>query len=429
MTLNKKDINIEWIGEIPSNWEYCRFKDVVNLYVGNSIKDEDKDNYWDNNDARPYISSKDINLTFNTINYDTGLYIKKEDMDFRIAPKSSILMCTEGGSAGRKKAITLKEVAYVNKLCCFVPKNNNLYYEYLFYFLCSPNYEDYFFSQMTGMIGGVSISKLNNFAILLPPLNEQKRISKFLNEQVANINNVIAELQILIEKYNEYKQSLIAEVITTGLNKNVTMIDSNVGWASRIPEHWKIIRGKYVLTQIKRSPKPNDEIITCFRDGEVTLRSKRRESGFTMSDKEIGYQGIEKGDLVVHGMDGFAGSIGISDSQGKASPVLLVLETENNKKFFMYYLRYLAYNDVFLALSSSIRERSCDLNWNKLGNLLYLIPPLDEQNEIANYLEKKCNLIDYLISEKEKLIENLEEYKKSLIFEYVTGKKEVPNDF
>ena len=114
MVMAKKDIGIDWIGEIPKNWSYCRFKDVVNLYTGNSIKDEDKDNYSDNIGARPYISSKDINVLFNDINYDTGLFIKNDDLNFRIAPKFSILMCVEGGSAGRKKAITFQDVSFVN---------------------------------------------------------------------------------------------------------------------------------------------------------------------------------------------------------------------------------------------------------------------------------------------------------------------------
>ena len=93
-------------------------------------------------------------------------------------------------------------------------------------------------------------------------------------------------------------------------------------------------------------------MITCFRDGELNFRSNRREEGFTISEKEIGYQGIDVGDLVVHGMDGFAGSIGISDSRGKASPVLVVLDSNENKRFLMYYLRNLAYRDVFLALAT-----------------------------------------------------------------------------
>jgi len=145
-----------------------------------------------------------------------------------------------------------------------------------------------------------------------------------------------------------------------------------------------------------------------------------------MSDKEIGYQGIDVGDLVVHGMDGFAGSIGISDSRGKASPVLNVLDTEQNKRYIMYYLRSMAYSDVFLALATGIRVRSCDLRWNKLAELSYPIPPLEEQQAIVDHIDSVIIKTDAVIADKKAQLETLDEYKKSLIFEYVTGKKEAP---
>ena len=172
--------------------------------------------------------------------------------------------------------------------------------------------------------------------------------------------------------------------------------------------------------------REDDGVITCFRDGEVTLRSNRREDGFTMSDKEIGYQGIDVGDLVVHGMDGFAGAIGISDSRGKASPVLNVLDTDMDKKYVMYYLRSMAFSDVFLALATGIRVRSCDLRWNKLADLLYPVPPLNEQKLISEYVDTRITLTNDVIEVKKEQISTLEDYKKSLIFEYATGKKELP---
>lgn len=144
-----------------------------------------------------------------------------------------------------------------------------------------------------------------------------------------------------------------------------------------------------------------------------------------MADKEIGYQGVDIGDLVVHGMDGFAGAIGISDSRGKASPVLNVLETNQYKEYIMYYLRSMAYNDVFSALSTGIRVRSCDLRWNKLSELLYPLPPLKEQKEIVQYIDEQLEKTNAIIAEKKAQIDTLDEYKKSLIYEYVTGKKEV----
>lgn len=200
------------------------------------------------------------------------------------------------------------------------------------------------------------------------------------------------------------------------------MKDSGIEWIKKIPVDWKVRRGKTILTLLKRSADEygSDEVITCFRDGEVTLRKNRREDGFTFSDKEIGYQGIKKGDLVIHGMDGFAGAIGISDSNGKASPVLVVCDSTENKRFLMYYLRMLATQNVFLALATGIRERSCDLRWNKVADLLFPIPSMAEQNRIVEYLDVKCSKIDEIIEKQQAIIEKLKEYKLSIITEAVT---------
>ena len=198
------------------------------------------------------------------------------------------------------------------------------------------------------------------------------------------------------------------------------MKNSGLPWIGIIPDHWECIRGKYILKYLSKPVKEDDGVITCFRDGEVTLRSNRREDGFTMADKEIGYQGIDIGDLVVHGMDGFAGAIGISDSRGKASPVLNVLDTQQNKRYIMYYLRSMAYGNVFIAMATGIRVRSCDLRWNKLANFEYLVPPIEEQIKIATFLDTKCFEIDALVADIQVQIETLEQYKRSTIAEAVT---------
>ena len=198
------------------------------------------------------------------------------------------------------------------------------------------------------------------------------------------------------------------------------MKDSGIEWIGEIPATWEIIRGKYLLEYLQKPVKEDDGVITCFRDGEVTLRSNRREDGFTVSDKEIGYQGIDVGDLVVHGMDGFAGAIGISDSRGKASPVLNVLDTRQNKRYVMYYLRSMAYSDVFVALATGIRVRSCDLRWNKLADLPYPIPTSGEQRKIVEYIDAKCAEIDALTADIQTQIDTLEQYKRSVITEAVT---------
>lgn len=198
------------------------------------------------------------------------------------------------------------------------------------------------------------------------------------------------------------------------------MKDSGIEWIGEIPEGWSIARGKHILTLLQRAVFPTDGVITCFRDGEVTLRSNRREDGFTVSLKEIGYQGIEPGDLVVHGMDGFAGSIGISDSRGKSSPVLVVLDSSQDKKYLMYYLRSMAYNNVFLALSTGIRVRSCDLKWNKLADLLYLVPPIVEQHKLVSFLDEKRSEIDAMLSKTRASIEEYKKLKQTVITQAVT---------
>lgn len=198
------------------------------------------------------------------------------------------------------------------------------------------------------------------------------------------------------------------------------MRDSGLEWLGEIPAEWSIVKGKHVFALLQRPVRDSDGVITCFRDGEVTLRSNRRTKGFTVALKEIGYQGIEPGDLVVHGMDGFAGSIGISDSRGKASPVLNVLDSTQNKKFLMYYLRALAYREVYLALADGIRVRSCNLSWKKIGSLPIALPSPGEQLRIVSYLDEKRAQIDRAIEAAEGSIEEYKAYKGSIVSRAVT---------
>ena len=199
------------------------------------------------------------------------------------------------------------------------------------------------------------------------------------------------------------------------------MKDSGIAWVGVMPADWIIKRGKFTLKLLSRPLEETDDVITCFRDGEVTLRKNRRLDGFTVSLKEIGYQGIEPGDLVIHGMDGFAGAIGISDSRGKSSPVLVVCDSDENKRYVMYYLRSMAYNDVFTALATGIRIRSCDLRWNKLAELPYILPSVEEQDRIVDAIESCTAKVNALIANVQTQIEKLKAYKTSIITEAVTS--------
>jgi len=272
----------------------------------------------------------------------------------------------------------------------------------------------------------ISSDKLKSLPLPIPKTKaEQSKIADLLDKKCTAIDDVIQKTRESLENYNNLKISLITQSVTQGIRKNRELKNSGIDWIGNIPKTWSIRKGWTFLSLLERPVKDDDSVITCFRNGEVTLRSNRREEGFTFAIQECGYQGIEPGDLVVHGMDGFAGAIGISDSRGKASPVLNVLNTTQNKRYIMYFLRSLAYQGIFMALSTGIRVRSCDTSWNKLKSLSYLVPPLDEQEEIANYIDEELIKLNKIIEQKENLIKELDSYKKSLIYEYVTGKKEV----
>ena len=423
-----QESGISWLGEFPFNWELRKIKYCMQERV-------EKNN--------PVKTTEILSLTAKqgVIPYDQkegGGNKPKEDVSaYRLAYPGDIVMNSMNilsGSVGLSQFFGCVSPVYY-MLRPWNAKEDVRYYNYIFQ-------TTMFQRSLFGLGNGILIKesgngKLNTIRMRIPmdkfgglfipvaPIDEQHRIADFLDAKCAEIDALIANIQTQIDTLEQYKRSVINETVTKGLNSNAEMKASGIQWIGDMPAHWDVIRGKYILRYMQKPVREDDGVITCFRDGEVTLRSNRREDGFTMSDKEIGYQGIDVGDLVVHGMDGFAGSIGISDSRGKASPVLNVLDTDQCKRYIMYYLRSIAYSDVFLALATGIRVRSCDLRWNKLAELFYPVPPLDEQNAIVEHIDSVLSKADAVIADKKAQLATLDDYKKSLIFEYVTGKKEV----
>ena len=407
-----KDSGFEWIGIIPSEWGLSRIGQVYRLR-NTKVSDTDYPPLSVTN--KGIVPQLDTAAKTNA--HDDRKLVKKGD--FAINSRSD-----RRGSCGISDYDG--SVSLINTILAPLNEMNPGYYDWLFH---TVQFGDEFYKFGHGIVDDLWTTgwqEMKKITIPTPPLSEQKRIADFLDAKCAEIDALTADIQTQIDTLEQYKRSVITETVTKGLNPNAEMKDSGVQWIGNMPSHWEVIRGKYILRYMQKPVREDDGVITCFRDGEVTLRSNRREDSFTMSDKEIGYQGIDVGDLVVHGMDGFAGSIGISDSRGKASPVLNVLDTDQNKRYIMYYLRSMAYSDVFLALATGIRVRSCDLRWNKLADLSYPVPPLGEQKAIVEHIDAVLAKADAVISDKKAQLATLDEYKKSLIFEYVTGKKEVP---
>ena len=410
-----KDSGISWVGEIPKEWSVWR-----NKYIFKITKDI----------VLPSKSYQLLSLTTTGIKEkdenDNGGKVPENYDGYQVVKENDLVMCLfdldcsavfSGLSPYNGMISQAYKVLKVKKRIA-----NEQYYRYWFNYVGSKRFYKQYSKSLRFTLNA---DEFNRLFSLLPPLAEQQRIAEVLDRECGKIDGLKADIQAQIDTLEQYKRSVITEAVTHGLNPSAPMKDSGIPWVGQFPTHWTKKKGKYILRYMSKPVKQDDGVITCFRDGEVTLRSNRREDGFTMADKEIGYQGVDIGDLVVHGMDGFAGAIGISDSRGKASPVLNVLNTKQNKKYIMYYLRSMAYGEVFTALSTGIRVRSCDLRWNKLAELLYPLPPIDEQNNIVNYIDEQIARTNEIIADKKSQIETLDGYKKSLIYEYVTGKKEV----
>lgn len=199
---------------------------------------------------------------------------------------------------------------------------------------------------------------------------------------------------------------------------------TSLPWLDKIPTDWIEESGKWLFSKAERPVQVGDDIVTCFRDGEVTLRKNRRVDGFTNALKEHGYQHIRKGDLVIHAMDAFAGAIGVSDSNGKSTPVYSACIPRTPKTvcpyYFAYQLRDIALSGVILSLAKGIRERSTDFRFNDFGAMQFAVPSFDEQNRIVNFLDDKTEKIDRAIAIKERQIELLKERKQILIQNAVT---------
>ncbi|EMC49357.1 restriction endonuclease subunit S [Streptococcus mutans] len=435
-----KDSGVEWIGEIPESWEVARFKDIANLYTGNSISSDDKSKYIINKgNTYPYVATKDILLGSNTVDYSDVLYIPSENTTFKIAVADSVLMCVEGGSAGKKKTYLTQTVTFVNKLCCFAP--TNIEGKYLFYILSSKGFEEEFNKYLSGLISGVSISILKNVYLTYPKDKfQQQKIVDILDDKIGRIDQIISETQQSIEELKKYKQSVITEAVTKGLDKKAKMKDSGIEWIGEVPSDSKIVRIKNYFTLKGRigwqgltSAEYIDEgpyLITGvdFANGEIDwnksvhISEKRYEEAPEIHIKE--------GDLLIT-KDGTIGKVAITKNTPQKvslnSGVMLIREKLNNglNKKFMYYILL---SDIFwkwFNLSNIGASTINHLYQGQFYNFSFPLMTIEKQNEIVLYLDYKTKIIDSLISTKEQIINSYEQYKKSLIYEYVTGKKEV----
>lgn len=251
--------------------------------------------------------------------------------------------------------------------------------------------------------------RLGRVQIPFPPLDEQRTIADYLDRETTRIDTLIEEQQCLIKMLYERREAENDALLGSPIEARQTTV-------------------KRVLRPLLRSAVPGLEVITAFRDGVVTLRSNRRVDGYTFSNTEHGYQEIRPGDLVFHALDGFAGAVGISDSNGNATPVYHVCEVSagDHLPYIARLLRYLGRSGFLATQAPNVRERSIDFrNWSMFGRLPLALPPVEEQRRIVEYLDEQTVKIDALIAETERFVELARERRAAVITAAVTGQIDV----
>lgn len=413
-----KDSDVEWLGEIPEHWETLSNKNIFKIkqkLVGKKSSEYDLLSL-----TLKGIIKRDMENPQGKFPAEFNTYqeVKKGDFVFCLfdveeTPRTVGLSSFEGMITGAYTVMT----------------SENIDKGYLYYFYLNLDSSKRFKPLYRGLRNTIPKDSFFSFKTFIPPKEEQTKIASFLDKKTAQIDEVITQKEKLIELLKERKQIVINDAVTKGLDKNIEFVDSGIEWIGKIPKHWNVEKGKRLFQQMKRPVREQDEIVTCFRDGEVTLRTNRRTDGFTNALKEHGYQGIRKGDFVIHNMDAFAGAIGISDSDGKSTPVYSVCRPWDESivfsKYYARYLRNLALQDFILSLAKGIRERSTDFRFKDFGELEYPLPPKDEQIQIVEYIENQTSKIDKAIELQQNYISKLKEYKASLIDSVVTGKVRV----
>lgn len=262
--------------------------------------------------------------------------------------------------------------------------------------------------------------------VALPPKDEQKTIAAFLSAKCAEIDALTADIQTQINTLEQYKRSVITETVTKGLNPNSEMKDSGVFYMAPMNATWRLTKIGYICSKLSRSFAPEDTALICSNKGKVQVRADDL-TGIMVSDDNA-MQGIRSGDIAIHGMDTWHGAIALSEYDGKITRVVHVCDSTEDKRFVVYYMQHLAFQGVYKLISNGVRGNTSDFrSWDKVRDIWIAIPETkEEQAAICDYLDSQCTAVEEVIATKKEQLEVLGEYKKSLIFEYVTGKKEVP---
>lgn len=403
---------------IPAGWIQSRVKYLGTYMNGYPFKPSD----W-GTEGRPILRIQDLSGSNSEPNRFDG------EIDPRYMIRRGVILISWSASLGVYRWIG--EDAWLNQHIFKVEVDRKRLREDFFVWLA-----EWFIAEMDREAHGSTMQHLTadafgGFPVLLPPDPQQRTIADYLDRETARIDALITTKERLLELLAEKRRALITRAATRGLDPDVPLRDSGIPWLGEIPAHWNLNRAKYLFKQSSLPVRDTDEIVTCFRDGQVTLRSNRRQEGFTKADLEAGYQGIRTGQLVLHSMDAFAGAIGVSDSDGKCSPEYIICDpvfSRTNNFYYAGLLRTMALAGFIQASCPAVRERAPRIRFPSFSEMYLPLPPTNEQNEIADHIATETFKLDELSIATEKTITLLKERRAALIAAAVTGQIDVGGD-
>lgn len=420
MAREMKDSGIEWIGEIPADWKMVQLRRFAKINNGREVKREVSGDYQDA--VAVYGSG--------------GIFKYTDEMQY----SGKAVMFGRKGTLG--KPLYVDDTFWTVDTMYFLTYRSGLDERFSYYQLIAFDWEPYITHTA---IPSIVASQIVACHFPIPNIYEQTRVTSYLDGQCLDLDNVLKKTRESIEEYKKLKQAVITHAVTKGIRSNRAMRDSGIEWLGEIPIDWGLIPFRHVLKerQEKNSPIKSVERLSLSIDLGVTLYADKTTNLDRFKDDFEQYKLAHEGDLVMNSMNMIVGATGVSDYFGCVSPVYYTfydeLEDHVTAKYCEYIFRSKAMLRVLYSLGKGIyaivrgddRVNTCRLKVAKedLKNIIIPVPPVEEQREIVNYLRQKCEKIDELISKKERYLAEIENYKKSLIYEYVTGKKEVPQEY
>lgn len=422
-----KDSGIEWIGQIPKDWEKTKIKTVCSFVGSGTTPASNIIEYYDNGTI-DWIQSGDIYGKNNIDEVKTKIttLALNSNTSLRIYKAPFIVMAMYGGSVGNTAISHID--ACTNQACCCIKTNENANLSYMYYWLLLCK-EDFLIRAEGGGQPNVSQDKIKNQYFFVSNYAEQKKIADCLDEKCSEIDSLTSDIQKQIDTLEQYKKSLVYMIVSKGIKKGVDLKETDSDVWNEIPCDWQIKDIKYLFEIVKRiAGKEGYDILSVTQKG---LKVKDISSGEgQIAESYSGYQYVYPTDFVMNHMDLLTGWVDLSHQFGVTSPdyrVFRLRDKENNcLDYYKYVMQCCYMNRIFYSLGQGVSNMGrWRLQTSAFNNFKVPVPPYQTQIEIAEYLNKKITDINAIIDLKRMQIGKITEYKKSLIYEYVTGKKEV----